>query len=218
MYGIPYLFLLTVTIFVFILIRRNRERAFRNTVEGIAKLGVAERITAHSTIFMPAVLLEIVLRPELVEEEKPTELKVAWQSESPEMIELQVSPHHKVSFPKYLPMEVLGKMEWHELRPVVAEYEGIWFLTKVEDEVIEKGKTKKIKRLLSPKDFLFTGHLVGVIVKKVRMGEDEEHHYYTPRKGYVISFQVSHGTQVEPGNVLAMMAFPTGKPLSEKPN
>ena len=215
-----YLFSLTVLIFVFILIRRNRERALWNKIEMIAKLGRAKKLVVTSGLFIPARLVKLVLWPEPAKEEreKPTELKVAWQSESPEMIEFQVSPHHKISFPRYIPMEALGKMEWHEFRPIVAEHEGTWFLAIAEEEVTEKGRAKKVKRVLSTRDFLVTGELIGVIAKKVRMGDDEEHRYYAPAKGYVISFQVSHGTQVKPGDVLVVMALPTGRLINENSN
>lgn len=218
-----YLFFLTVAIFAFILVRRNRERSFRNSIEGIAKLGVVEKVVAHSNIFLPSLLFEVVLRPKYEREEdaKKEEEKVvllASDQKRPEMINLRISSHRTMSFQKYVLMEALGKMEWHELRPVIAEQEGIWRLARFEEEVEMVGKVRKVKRVLSTKDFLYTGERIGAVTRKLWMQEKEEHHYYAPSKCYPLSLQVSDGAQVKPGDILVILAIPTGKSTSDNPN
>ncbi|MBI3589435.1 MAG: hypothetical protein HY093_03440 [Candidatus Liptonbacteria bacterium] len=191
-----------------------------NRVEDLAKLGKVKKIRVLSSWFIPAILEEYLVEPEREtrEREEARDLKVAWPAEEPEMIEIKVSAHSTFSIPRYFPASIMGKLEWYEFWPIIAEHAGVWHLAQVEEEVVTAGRTRKVKRVISTRDFLHTGERIGVIVRKALMEEKEEHHYRAPNQGYLFSLQVSSGMEVEPGNVLVVMAIPTGRPATKKPD
>lgn len=218
--------LLFSTILIFsawLVYRRRQERSLKDLLEYLKKLGKVEVIRTKSSFILGPTLLELKLRPEaeLIQERRAAEgeLKVVWAAKKPEMISLSVSPHSVFKFPKFFPGEIMGKEEWYELRPIVAQHSGVWRLARVEDEreVLGNRKGKRRTRVLSTRDHLVTGERVGVIVRRAWLRESEVHHYYALSQGYPLSLQVSDGTEVNPGDILVIMAVPTGRKLDEEP-